>query len=392
MISLMRAIAPFLSSALLSALLATPLAHAIQFDSASAHEPTAMAVLYAEGDEVDPGQFLEIIDAIQTLPSVRVVPIRLSRGETISGEIAVGRWPLANKLALNDREGGIAVIYPEIGEPYRGVFSKIIEGIEHQARTHVSSYAVSAGTDTSSLRSSLKSKDVRVVIALGRQGMRTTDQLKRDFTVVVGGVSAVPEEESRDRTVFSLSPDPALLFSRLRGLAPGVRRIHVIYDPRQNGWLLRLARDAARAQGLELMAREASDLKSAVLLYQEVLRRADPERDALWLPQDATTVDETTVLPLVLREAWERHLPLFSSTFGHVRRGVLFTLFPDNFGLGRNLAGTALDLIGASHEARKGLTPLRDVQMAVNLRTAKHLGLIFNSRQQQGFDLIFSGQ
>ena len=140
------------------------------------------------------------------------------------------------------------------------------------------------------------------------------------------------------------------------------------------------------------MAQEAPDLKTAVRLYQEVMTRADVERDALWLPQDVTTVDETTILPLVLRESWDRRLPVFSSSFSHVRRGVLFSLFPDNLGLGRNLAGTALGLAGPSESGNRSVVPLRDVQMAVNLRTARHLGLNFTTRQQQGFDLVFSGQ
>lgn len=353
---------------------------------------TTLAVLYAEGDELDIGQFSEIIHAIEGMPSVRVLPIRLTYNELRFAETTGMRWPLINKVALNDGNGAIAVVYPEIGEPYRSVFGKIIEGIEAQTRSQVVSYPVNAGTDAVTLRSNLKAKNVRVVIALGRQGLRTADALNREFGVVVGGVMAVPEDEARHRAVISLSPDPALLFARLKSLAPQVRRLHVIYDPQQNNWLLRLARDAAREQGLELVAQEAADLKTAVRLYQEVLVRADVERDALWLPQDATTVDEATILPLVLRESWDRRLLVFSSSFSHVKRGVLFSLFPDNLGLGRNLAGTALGLIGATESSNRGVVPLKDVQMAVNLRTARHLGLNFSSRQQQSFDLVFSGQ
>ena len=36
-----------------------------------------------------------------------------------------------------------------------------------------------------------------------------------------------------------------------------------IYDPLQNGWLIKLAREAAKAQGLELVAQEARTLTAA---------------------------------------------------------------------------------------------------------------------------------
>lgn len=72
----------------------------------------------------------------------------------------------------------------------------------------------------------------------------------------------------------------------------------VIYDPRHNEWLLKLARDAAKAQGLELVAQEARDLASAAHLYEAAFAAADSHHDAIWLPQDVTTVDEGTILPL----------------------------------------------------------------------------------------------
>jgi putative ABC transport system substrate-binding protein len=350
---------------------------------------TKLAIIYSDADENLAGQYSEIIRAIESMPSVVVVPVNLADNILYADNSRV-HWQLANKVAMGG-DGRIAVVYPDIGEPYRGIFSEIISGIEARTKTQVLSYAVSPGTDANALRNLLKSKDVRVVIALGRQGMRTADGLNRDFGVVVGGVVGVPEDEARDMPVISLSPDPALLFARLTSLVPDTRRVYVVYDPRQNAWLIRLAREAARNQGLELVAYEATDLKTAVNYYQDILANAEAKRDAIWLPQDSTTVEEGVVLPMVLQQSWNRRLTVFSSSFGHVRRGVLFSLYPNNSGLGRNLANSALDYL-ADESLKRGVTALKDVQLAVNLRTARHLGLNFSSQQQNGFDLVFTGQ
>lgn len=371
--------------------LALPAAQASQQPDLTGHAaPGQVQVEWGEGV---PGQYVEIVRTAGAgvMPVMIVVPIDVAFN-TVVAETAPSRWQLANKIAMADGSGTIAVVYPDIGEPYRGVFTKIIEGIESRAKSQVVSFAVGAGTDAAALRNLLKTKDCRVVIALGRQGMKAADGLNREFGVVVGGVVAVPEEEAKDLSVISLSPDPALLFAKLKDIVPTARRVHVVYDPRQNGWLIRLAREAARLQGLELVAEEARDLKTAVRLYQDILASANAERDVLWLPQDATTVEEGAVLPMVLQDAWERRLPVFSSSFGHVKRGVLFSLYPDNVGLGRNLAGSALGLLGTGEPVGRGVMPLKDVQTAVNLRTAKHLGLSFSSQQQRSFDLIFTGQ
>jgi len=280
------------------------------------------------------------------------------------------------------------VIYPDIGEPYRGVFTKIIEGVEVKLGARVASHPVRTDTDIRALKASLLRQNTRVVIALGRQGMKAAAALNGGIGVVVGGVLTVPENEARAQPVVSLSPDPALLFARMKALMPATKRVFVVYDPAVSGWLMKLAREAARAQGLELVAYEAQDLRSAVMFYQEIFSAANGHSDALWLPQDSTTVEERSVLPLVLQASWNQNIAVFSSNASHVRRGILFSLYPDNVALGKSLAGLAQGILISGDYGVRGMMALRDVQSAVNLRTAKHLGL--NPGSQQGFDTTFS--
>lgn len=293
-----------------------------------------------------------------------------------------------HKIAFRTGESSIAVIYPDIGEPYRTVFAQIIGGIK--AKTQIIDYAVSSDVDIDALNNSLRQQNIKVVIALGRQGLKIAANLNSDIGVVVGGVITAPENKRRDLPVNSLSPEPALLFSRLKGLMPAARRIFTVYDPRQNSWLIPIAKDAARAQGLELVAYEAQDVRGAVRFYQDIFAAADSNQDALWLLQDSTTVEDGSVLPLVLQESWRRNLAVFSSNFGHVKRGVLFSLYPDNTELGRHLAAMALTFLASGDYGEHGMILLREVLTAVNLRTAKHLEL--NISPQQDFDLVFPEQ
>lgn len=377
-------IAPWLR--LLPALLALPWAGGAEADSAR------IAVIYAKEDESVPASFARMIASMETLPDVEVVRLELD-------EIQANLFASQLLLAAIDQPGGpirlaqaggtpIAVIYPDIGEPYRSVFSKIIEGIEARTKARVTSYAVGSSFNSQELSSELKKQDVRVVIALGRNGLKAASALDKDIGVVAGGVVSIPDGDVQGSPVHTLAPDPALLFSRLKALSPSTRRVFVVYEPRQNGWLIRLAREAARTNGLELLAVEAGDLKTAVRHYQDFFAVADGKRDAVWLPQDSTTVDEQVVLPLVLQESWAHSLPVFSSSVAHVKRGALFALYPNNVELGRNLAISALGLASGNAAAR-GIQPLRDVLTAFNTRTASHLGLQVSGTQQQAFDLLF---
>ncbi|UGQ48684.1 ABC transporter substrate binding protein [Massilia endophytica] len=292
----------------------------------------------------------------------------------------LGLGPLCRALAAPPGEL-LTVLFPDIGDPYRKIFNEIVQGIEEYPGSRVVAIPVSSGTDTAELQSAMKRNGGRIVIALGRQGLKAASALD-PAVLVVGGIASVPEE-GKWRGI-SLMPDPALLFSSLRNLVPGVKRVIVVFHPQQSGASVRLAKEAARSQGLELAGYEAPDLASAVRRYEAAFAAADGRRDAVWLPQDSIGADEATVLPLVLRESWERAVPLFSSSMLHVKKGVLFALYPNNVALGRDLAALALN-----GDRQHGLAPLRAVRLAFNARTASHIGLRVDAEQQRSFDAVF---
>ncbi len=293
------------------------------------------------------------------------------------------------ELQASAGKGTIAVLYPNVSEPVRSAFISMIRGIEERTRMRVRSYPVEARSDQAELNAQLKRANTRVVIALGRQGLAIAGGLDRDILVLVGGALLLSDAEIVNINGISLTPDPALLFQRLRTLLPEVRRVLVVYDPKKTEWLLRLARDAARTQGLELVAHEARDLAQAAAFYSTLLKAADSKRDALWLPHDTTTVEESTLLPLILKQSWNHGVPIFSSNVLHAKKGALFAMSPNNVELGKSLATSALGLM-SGETRRKGVQPLRELHTALNLRTANHMGLNIGYQQQRTFDFIFS--
>lgn len=296
---------------------------------------------------------------------------------------------LAAGSALGADAGrSVAVVYPSLGEPFKQIFAAIIDGIEDRLGSGVTSLAVTDAATPAGIAEDLRKRDIKVLIGLGRGGMRIAAALATELSVLVGCVVSVQETESRAFPVYTLAPDPALLLARLKRLMPTARRVHIVYDPRLNSWLVKLARDAVKAEGLELLAQEAADQAGALRIYTQLLAGADPARDALWLPQDPTTVDDNAVLPLVLREGWNRNIVVFSSHLAHVRRGALFSLYPDNRELGRSLAVTAQRLVAAPRAAAPGVLPLRQALAAINIRTAAHLGLDV-AVAQSGFDMVY---
>lgn len=362
--------------------LAAALLACVALSAVGAEPLHRVAVVYDAEEENAAQAFAEIVIGIETLSGLRVLRMPLFE---MDGQFMLARRGDAEPIRLAMAgDGGIAVLFPDLGEPYQGIFLKIIEGIEDKAKTRVASIPIRLDADPAALAMELRRQDIRVVVALGKHGLKAAAGLDGSIAVVVGAVLAVGENEAKDNTVISLAPDPALLFGRLKSLQPGIRRVTVVYSPQANEWLIRLARIAAKAQDIELNALPAEDLKTALKQYMEFFASSN-KGDALWLPQDSTTVEESAVVPLVLKESWNRGIPLFSSSLAHVRRGALFALYPDNIELGKDLANFALGYLGSGTKPSKGLSPLRGVMAAVNARTASHLGISLN---QHSFNLL----
>jgi putative ABC transport system substrate-binding protein len=362
--------------------LAAALLACVALSAVGAEPLHRVAVVYDAEEENAAQAFAEIVIGIETLSGLRVLRMPLFE---VDGQFMLARRGDAEPIRLAMAgDGGIAVLFPDLGEPYQGIFLKIIEGIEDKAKTRVASIPIRLDADPAALAMELRRQDIRVVVALGKHGLKAAAGLDGSIAVVVGAVLAVGENEAKDNTVISLAPDPALLFGRLKSLQPGIRRVTVVYSPQANEWLIRLARIAAKAQDIELNALPAEDLKTALKQYMEFFASSN-KGDALWLPQDSTTVEESAVVPLVLKESWNRGIPLFSSSLAHVRRGALFALYPDNIELGKDLANFALGYLGSGTKPSKGLSPLRGVMAAVNARTASHLGISLN---QHSFNLL----
>lgn len=279
-------------------------------------------------------------------------------------------------------EGSLAVLYPEVREPYRSVFQTIISGIESRSPLPVKPYALPKDARPDKVKRWLSARRPEAVIALGSRGLQIARTLKLDIPVIVGSVLLPPD----DIPGISLAADPDRLFRPLKTLAPKSRRIFVVYNPAVNQWLIDRAAQSAKTLGLELTPYPARDLRDAVGNYRDLIQFHLRDGDIVWLPLDNLSANDKVVLPLLLAEAWEKNFIILSNKPGHAKMGALFSFYPDNFAMGQRLAEMTPPLLKG---VPKGLHPVGDLQMAVNLRTAAHLGLTFTSKQQENFNLTF---
>lgn len=287
--------------------------------------------------------------------------------------------------AIRSESSAVVVIYPDLND-YNAIFESIAAGIEKKTTGPVHRIPLPEGYSPADLKESLAGRPVKGVVALGRRGIEAVQRSDWKGPTAVSAIIWDSSLSAPPLPGISLDPDPRKVLGHLKVLAPKIRRVHAVINQEQSGWLVERSRAAASELGFTLVVKAVATKRAAALAYGDVLNDIDAEHDALWLPLDPT-FDEAT-LRLVLGAAWKRRLVVFSSAPEHAQRGALFSFYPDYQAIGQRLAGLLQEQPTADPRNRL-IRPTTDIKLAVNLRTARHLGFEYSRYVEAKFDVVF---
>ena len=278
--------------------------------------------------------------------------------------------------------GSLAEIYPEVPSPTNRVFNEIIHGIEANYPHQLLRKPINHQESPDESIAWITEHKPEMLIALGKRGYKIAKRVYQDTPVAIGALPLKPNGISG----ISLLADPKVLFNALNELAPNIKTVNVVSSPGSR-WLIAIANEQAGGLGYKFNNLEVKNIKEAISTYDQLLADIDTNTEAIWLPGDKITAHEQVILPRLLETSWERNLVLFSSIPAHAKRGVLFSVFPDNEALGKQL----VDMVTKIHQSNQetGVIPLQNMKLAVNLRTAAHLGYDYKSPQKEQFHLTF---
>lgn len=281
----------------------------------------------------------------------------------------------------------LAILQPSSASNPRSPFAKLAQGIANHPKTQTVTFNISRDSDITEVRNWLKTQQYDAILALGRRSYQLAHQLKEQQAdihqpIIAGGVSLNPNGISG----ISLSGDPRQFFKRLKELAPKTRNVSIVYSEQMNGWWVHIAEAAAKDYQLTLKRYPADNIRDAVRQYKAMLLESEPITDAIWIPL-IDLAPTKTVLPVVLKTAWAKRLPVFSNNPLHTKQGVLFSLYPNNTSMGEHLAEVAIEAISQPDNPQVKLSS--DLKIAFNRRTAAHLGLKVSPSQLRSFDRVY---
>jgi putative ABC transport system substrate-binding protein len=196
-------------------------------------------------------------------------------------------------------------------------------------------------------------------------------------------------------TPESISPDaqatgvflnylPETQLQWLKKLFPKIRRVGVIYNPKQNQALIDKALSAAHQLGLELVVAPIDTPKELPAALKNLLRRID----ILWALPDRIVLAPQAAKEVLLT-SFRNRIPVIGASAPWVKGGALYALDWDYTDMGAQNAAMALKIIKGTPIHKIPAAEPRSVAYTLNLKTAKHMKLDMSAKITRGAKHVY---
>ncbi len=264
----------------------------------------------------------------------------------------------------------LLVVYPEAPEPYREAFAQMMDGLARTTQKSLLQKTLAATTTPEEFRDWLigAGRDATVVL-LGHKALSFYGRVPLPGrTVIVGGISALPGQTPLPGV--SLTLDPALYLQMLHELLPNIRRVVVYCNVQERPWIAQVEK-AATAARIEVEGVVVADAFDVARQLGTTFQTLDPKTTALWFGRDTLTLNADLLYSYVLEQTWDRGIAAFSETVSLAKYGLLFALYPNYTEVGAEIGALV-----RQNTRLAGLRFSRAGQLAFNMRTARHLGIV----------------
>lgn len=272
-------------------------------------------------------------------------------------------------------------------------YDKAIQGFTSAlpSKAHPVEYAfhgeISQGRE---IAKTIRASKARLVLAVGLKAALVAKLEILDIPIVFCLVMN-PEKNglpTSNMTGIRLEISSQQQLANMQAILPDLRRVGLLYNPDTAKDFVDRAEQEAHELGMTLTALPISTEQDV----PDALRALLPQVDALWLIREPSIVNADS-LNFLIGSSLDHTIPVFGFSAGLVQHGAFAALSTTYQDLGRQAARLAQELL--SQNGRLHLTPqLRfpeQPRLAINMNTAKYLGLKPTRQRLQLADALFGG-
>ncbi|GAK55443.1 hypothetical protein U27_02277 [Candidatus Vecturithrix granuli] len=236
------------------------------------------------------------------------------------------------------------------------------------------------------LSDSAEQTGIDLIVTIGTNATsevsRTIQHLPIVFSMVLDPETVV--QHRRDMVGASLNIPVELQLKFIKEILPAAKTVGVIYDPNRNTDYVQRLRAFAAPLRLEIKAFPVTSQKE----IPQALNSVRAKTDVLLGIVDNTVYTSRTT-EFIIRFTIQEQLPFIGLSLSYVKAGALCSLVFDNYDIGRQTAELAQKILTGVSPATLQITTPEKLDIALNLRTAKIVGVSIPKQIQRNAAIVY---
>lgn len=244
---------------------------------------------------------------------------------------------------------------------------------------------VSSELDKADIAREIRKIRPKAVFAVGTEALSLVNDIRNIpiiYAMVPNPQTELPEGKNVSGIGMNIPPEKYL--GELNRVAPELKRIGLVYDPRKTGQYVKKALEAAGAMGLVLTAKEVNGPRDVISATQKM----KGEIDLFWMLPDSTAITPETV-EFLYYFSFENGIPLMAFAEKYAVMGALMSLSIDEADAGRQAGALCRRILdGGGAKERPDVNLPEKAVLSINLKTAKKMSIPVNEAAAVGARIV----
>ena len=275
----------------------------------------------------------------------------------------------------------LAILLPSLAQAYdvlvllsrrEPAYDEVLKGFRFEQKTSLRLLVLADYAEIDIVRI-VREDHPRLILAVGDAALTATRKVQNTPVVALMALGIHNRKPAQPNlTGIGMYAPPERYITIFQSMKK--QRVGIIYNPAKSGWYLRLARQAAKEAGIELVTREVSKPRETI----EQLSTLAGKVDALWMLPDSTAVTRETT-EAYFHFGQQHAVPVVSFAANYLGLGAATVLEIDRLELGRQADDMVAALIKGHRIESMPLRFPNGITVKTNSSVLRHLGFSPNN-------------
>ena len=257
----------------------------------------------------------------------------------------------------------VAVVMSRLIPPYQ----KALSGFKKEFDCDTTVFDLQKKRDLEEISKEIKASKPDLVLAIGSNALKLSKKYLKK-TPVIFTMVLKPGKTPDNICGVSMTLPAKTHIEGLKLIAPNVKSVGIVFNPKHAGGRVDSFKKAAKALGLKAVTVAANSKKEAFSAIKLLASRVD----SLWMVMDQDVVAN---FKLMLSLSIKEKVPLATFSYKYVEMGALLALAPKFEDLGEQAGQLAKKITGGTSPKKLGVVSPSNFYYSINVNTALKIGV-----------------